>query len=275
MVTIMKKLLNLKYIALFAVLALFSACTEGEEYTPAQPSAETNAYRFAASSASNVVLALTDSVYQVVVERDDVTGEVTLPLNAKGDVKFFSVPASVTFAEGESKVALNIAIAPNMPAFENCYLEISIDESYVNPYATDNFSVLPITFLKEDYAPFANGVYTYCGLWGGGLSEQELEYSPILDVYRLQDVWGPSKVTFKITDPKTMAFEMTESVFNTGVLYAAGAPIVAYPVATEDCYNQYDADTNTFYFAFQFYVPAAGGGWAPMYEAYTITEYYE
>lgn len=272
MVTIMKKLFNIGYIALFAVLALFSACTESEEYTPAQSSAETSAYRFAASSASNVVLALTDSVYQVVVERDDVENELTLPLNVKGDLEILSLPTSVTFAAGEKQALLEIAVSPNMELFKNYYLEISIDESYVNPYNVDDFSVLPITFLKEDYVPFANGVYTLSALWGGESFDQELEYSPILDVYRLSNVWGPSKVTFRITDPETMAFEMTESVFNTGVLYAPGAPIVAYPV--EDA-NLYDAETNTFYFAFQFYVPALNGGFGQMYEAYTITEYYE
>ena len=156
----MKKLFNIGYIALFAVLALFSACTESEEYTPAQPSAETSAYRFAASSASNVVLALTDSVYQVVVERDDVENELTLPLNVKGDVEILSLPTSVTFAAGEKQALLEIAVSPNMELFKNYYLEISIDESYVNPYNVDDFSVLPITFLKEDYVPCAKGVYT-------------------------------------------------------------------------------------------------------------------
>lgn len=267
MVTIMKKLLKLNYIALFAVLALFSACTEESEYTPAQPSAETNAYRFSASSESNVVLALTDSVYQVVLERDDVTEEVTLPLSVKGDLNIFSAPSSVTFAAGESQALVNIEIAPEMDAFKNFYLELSIDESYVNPYTADNFSVLPITFLKEDYAPFALGVYSS---WFFGQSwEAVLEYSPMLDLYRFKDCWFKGDVTFTC-NRETMEFEMSAAQFETGYVHPSYGMVVAKVLGSN---NGFDPETNTFYFAYQFIVSA--GSFGADYDTFEIKEVYE
>lgn len=265
----MKKLLNLKYMALFAVLALFSACTENEDdYTTAQPCAKTNAYRFSASSSSNVILALSDSVYQVVVERDDVAAEVTLPLIVKGDMDIFSAPTSVTFAEGENEAVLEITIASGMEAFKNYYLEVRIDESYVNPYTVDNFSVLPITFMKNDYAPYASGLYTS---WLFGKWETELEYSPYLDLYRFKDCWVKGDVTFRC-NRETMEFEMTASTFATGYDYQPGAPVVANVIAED---NYFDAETNTFYFAYQMYVPALNGGFGTDFDTFAIAEVYE
>ncbi len=262
----MKKLFKLNYIVLLAVLALFSACSEENDYTPAQPSAETNDYKFAANTASNVVLGLTDTEYSVVLERVDATEEVTLPLNIKGDLDVFSAPTSVTFAAGEAQAVLNIAIAPEMEAFKNYYLEISIDENFVNPYTSDNYSVLPITFLKEDYAPYALGIYT-APLFGAAW-EAVLEYSPMLELYRFKDCWNKGDVTFRITDYDTMAFEMTASSFSTGVKYSNGTVIIANVLAD---YNKFDPETNTFYFAYEMAVPGLGT-FNPAFDTFQITE---
>jgi hypothetical protein len=267
MVTIMKKLFNISYIALFAVLALFSACTESEGYTPAQPCAETNAYRFDSESSSNVILALEDSIYKVVLQRDSIDDDVTLPLNIKGDVDVLSAPNSVTFAAGEKEAVLEIAIAPQMQPFKNYYLEISIDEEYVNPYTADNFSVLPITFLKEDYVVVAKGIYTRPALIGGAKVGAYLEYSPLLDTYRI-DGWGTgNSITFKLTDPETMEFEMTEDAFVTGYS-SSGYSIYAIVLGN---YNTYDAETQTFNFAFQWGIPSADYYWEPAFETFQIT----
>lgn len=189
MSTIMKKLFNLNYIVLLAVLALFSACTEDNEYVPAGPCAETNAYRFAADQNVAPVLALTDSVYVVTLERDNTEEEVTVALNVKGDTDMLKAPSTVTFAAGEAQVSLNIEIAPSMEAFKNYYLEISIDESLVNPYLPDNNSVCIVSLMKEDYVPYAMANYVW-GFIGGLEHKQVIEYSAILDTYRMKAPWA-------------------------------------------------------------------------------------
>ena len=252
---------------LLAVLTLFSACSSDEnEYTPAQIPAETNEYRFATNTQSSVILALSDTLYQVEVERSDVSEAVTLPLNVKGDLDVFSVPETVTFEAGENSVVVDIAIAPTMQAFKNYYLEISIDEDYVNPYTEDNFSVMPITFLKEDYAPLADGVYTsfLFGAW-----KAVLEYSQVLDLYRFKDCWVKGDVTFRVTDPETMAFEMTASSFSTGYNHPTYGMIYANVLEG----NYFDAETNTFYFKYDMVVSA--GSFGKDYDTFQITELHD
>ena len=269
MSTIMKKLFNLNYIVLLAVLALFSACTEDNEYVPAGPCAETNAYRFAADQNVAPVLALTDSVYVVTLERDNTEEEVTVALNVKGDTDMLKAPSTVTFAAGEAQVSLNIEIAPSMEALKNYYLEISIEESLVNPYLPANNSIFSLTVLKEDYKPFAAGNYTS---W---LFEQTwpavLEYSPMLDLYRFKDCWVKGDVTFRVTNPETMEFEMTASSFGTGYLYNGQVEVVA-TVQVENI--KFNPETNTLYFAYQMDVPGLASFGAG-YDTYQITEYAE
>lgn len=273
MITIMKKLFNLNYIVLLAVLALFSACTEDNEYVPAGPCAENNGYWFNAESSSNVIVGLNDSVYKIVVERAVADAEETIGLVVKGDLKTFTVPTALTFAAGESQAVIEVAIDSTMAAYENYYLEISIDETLINPYKTDNFSILPMTFVKEDYAPYAVGNYTS---WLFGQTwPAVLEYSPMLDLYRFKDCWVKGDVTFRVTNPETMEFEMTESSFGTGYDYQPGAEVYA-DVYGE--YNYFDFDTNTFYFAYMMWIPALNGafnGGNPAYDTYQITEYAE
>lgn len=268
----MKKLFNISYIALFAVLALFSACTESEDYTPAaQPPVENNGYRFNVDVNKEKVLNLSDTIFVIEVLRDSIANEETLELSVKAD-SIFDIPTSVTFAAGEAKAELVIGCSELKPFVKYAIEEIKlVDDNLINPYE----QIIPIISLKvykEDYVPYANGVYTLSALWGGGSFEQVLEYSPILETYRFKNLWSVGDVTFKITNQETMEFEMTEEVYNTGIDYQPGAPIVAYPIPED---NAFDAATNTFYFRWQFYVPALGGGFSPMYEAYTITEYYE
>ena len=275
MVTIMKKLFNISYIALFAVLALFSACTESEEYTPGpQPPVANNGYRFNVDINSDKVLNLSDTIFVIEVERDSIAFEETLELSVKAD-PIFEIPTSVTFAAGEATAQLVIGCSKLEPFVSYAIDEIKlVDESLVNPYL-QTLPVLSLNVYKEDYVVIAKGIYMFpANVFGPGVGRYAyLEYSEFLDAYRL-DGWGTgSPITFKVTDPETMAFKMTKEVYATGYDYKPGAPMVAYVLEEEDYY--YDAETSTFHFKFEWYVPALGGGFGVGDESFTITEYYE
>ena len=201
----MKKLLKLNYMALFAVLALFSACTEEDDYTPAQPSAvEETKYFFNREQATSAVLPLSVSEYVVVLERalvDSTEVEaVTLNLNVNVDKNVFTVPESVTFEAGAKTAEIVIGINENMEAFKEYALEISLPEEVINPYKMDNYSIFTLKLLKEDYAPYAKGIYN----WGftqilvkAELEfEQEILYSEYLDTYRMVSPWSTPAETY-------------------------------------------------------------------------------
>lgn len=186
----MKKLFNNIFIAL-AVLALgFSSCTDECDYTPAKPSAvETNDYYFDAAQPASEILALTDSAYVVTVERVDATAEQTIEINAVADEDIFTIPETVTFAAGETKAEIVIALSDKMEPFKNYKFELSLPEEIVNPYKDDNNSLCIVSLMKEDYVPYAKAEY----VWGfiNGLShEQEIEYSAMLNQYRMKAPWA-------------------------------------------------------------------------------------
>ncbi len=180
----MKKLFKNSYIAL-AVLALgFSACTDECGYTPAKPSAvETNDYYFDATQPASDLLGLTDTEYTVTVERVNAAEEETISIYAVADEEIFTVPANVTFAAGEKTANIVIGLSEKMEPFKNYKLELSLPMEIINPYKTDNNSVCVVTLMKEDYKPYAKGIYTWNFL---GISYyQEIEYSELLNKYRM------------------------------------------------------------------------------------------
>jgi hypothetical protein len=202
MVTIMKKLLNLKYMTLFAVLALFSACTEEDDYTPAQPSAvEETEYFFNREQATSAVLPLSASEYVVVLERVNNEETVTLNLNVNAVDSVFTVPKTVTFEAGANTAEILIAINDNMAVFEDYAVEISLPEEYINPYKMDNYSVFVLKLKKDDYAPYAKGIYNWgfapILVKGAELKfEQEILYSEYLDTYRMISPWSTPAATY-------------------------------------------------------------------------------
>lgn len=268
MVTIMKKLLKLNYMALFAVLALFSACTEEDDYTPAQPSAvEETEFFFNREQATSAVLSLSASEYVVVLERVNNEETVTLNLNVNAVDSVFTVPESVTFEAGAKTAEIIIGINENMEAFKEYAVEISLPEEVINPYKMDNYSIFTLKLLKEDYAPFALGVYSS---WFFEQSwEAVLEYSPMLDLYRFKDCWVKGDVTFTC-NRETMEFEMAAPQFESGYMHPSYGMVTAKVLADN---NGFDAETNTFYFAYQWVVSA--GSFGAGHDTFTITEVYE
>ena len=198
----MKKLLNLKYMAFFAVLALFSACTESEDdYTPAKPSAvEETEYYFNRTQPTSAVISLAASEYVVSLERINSEEEITLDLIVNAEDSVFTVPETVTFKAGESTADIVIAINNKMDVFVEYAVEISLPEEYINPWKVDNYSIFTIKLIKDDYAPFAKGIYNWGFtpiLVGVELKfEQEILYSEYLDSYRMISPWSTPAATY-------------------------------------------------------------------------------
>ena len=184
----MKKLFK-NYIALFSVLALFSACTEEVDYSPVQPSAvaETE-YYFNRAQSTSAVLALTDSLYAITIERENTENEVTINIDVNAVDSVFTLPDTVTFKAGEKTAEIVVAINEKMELFKNYQVEVTIPEEYINPYKEDNYSIFTMNFIKEDYVPYGKGTYTWNFL--GIQYEQEIEYSEILGAYRLPSPWS-------------------------------------------------------------------------------------
>lgn len=180
------KLNKIYLLGLVAVTMLASCSDDNDDYTPGKPAGE---YTVSFANAQNLALDMNATEFTVDLVRADSTSlaELTVPIKVVSAPEFVTVPASVTFPQGSTEVSLVVKIGEGMETFTDYTLSLAIDEQYTNPYADSGDSPLyKITFLKEDYQLYATGMFHetvyYEEEW-----EVEIQYSPMLDLYRIKD----------------------------------------------------------------------------------------
>lgn len=250
----MKKYTKIIAIA-FAAVSVLASCTKETPYEPGKPAGSKDVF-FSKENPSTVVLALSDTEFSVVLERSDASAAETVPLAAWCDVpNVISVPASVSFAAGETSVEVPVTLG-ECESFVNYMINISIPEEYTQPYKEDAGSPnLALIFYKEDYKLWKTGEY-YDAFWYEDSWEQPIEYSEIQDTYRLSNVWADGYgFTFKFNpDTKDVAFASSAKIA-TGINHSSYGAISATPVSCG-----YDADLNAIIFVFKWTVSAGSFG---------------
>ena len=135
----MRKLQHLLYMLLVGMaITAFTACSDDDDYQPAQKVAEDNmgAYFAAANAASEV---LTPEEYaarpkvDLKVKRQNTKGDVSIPVVVDKADAVFKVPAAVEFKDGESEATLSVA-CPGLQALQSYQFSIHLDEAATNPY---------------------------------------------------------------------------------------------------------------------------------------------
>ena len=135
----MRKLQHLLYMLLVGMaITAFTACSDDDDYQPAQKVAEDNmgAYFAAANAASEV---LTPEEYaarpkvDLKVKRQNPKGDVSIPVVVDKADAVFKVPAAVEFKDGESEATLSVA-CPGLQALQSYQFSIHLDEAATNPY---------------------------------------------------------------------------------------------------------------------------------------------
>lgn len=119
-------------------ITAFTACSDDDDYQPAQKVAEDNmgAYFAAANAASEV---LTPEEYaarpkvDLKVKRQNPKGDVSIPVVVDKADAVFKVPAAVEFKDGESEATLSVA-CPGLQALQSYQFSIHLDEAATNPY---------------------------------------------------------------------------------------------------------------------------------------------
>lgn len=274
--------MKLNKIFLLAGIAVSSlwmgACSDDDDYTPGKPAGK-NDVSFV-DEGGKTVLALEDQAFTFTVTRANGDGELTVPLNVVQKPDFVQVPTSVTFKAGETEKEVEVTIGEGMENFVEYAIRINIPEELTNPYAeTSGSPMYNMVILKEDYAPWAEGVFTENVIFGQQW-EQTLEYSAIKEIYRLPDVFAPGTHFFfkwdgTDADDQTIYFcdaDGNKTVkFATGYVHAKYGMIMANILADKN-WMGFDSSDNTFYFPMEMTVSA--GSFGANYETYTITSKY-
>lgn len=277
------KLLDKSYLfGLMAAAMTFTACGEYEDdYTPGSAEKDGHAVvYFPADAQNDIVLGVDDKELTVKIAREDAAEALEVPLRvgtASGE--YFSVPSSVKFEAGEAETEITVGVSDELPMFETRNLSITVPEDYRVLYGEQDasYSIL-LNVLKEDYVPVALGVFSseyLSGTFGTDLSyEMELEYSPLLDLYRLADPWYVSaryclpgyNLTFK-WNKETNEVAYDKKKYETGFLHPNYGMVTAESLATV-----YRPASQLFLFQFNFTVGA--GSFGSRIESFQITETY-
>lgn len=165
----------------------FSACDNNDDYVPGAFAGEHN---IGFDSEENLVMGMTDTEISVVLTRANTEGELTIPLQALMVPECMTMPKSVTFADGSATADVKVSVSEEMKTFTEYQLSFRIPEEYSNAYAADGKSpIFNITVKKEDFKVVANGVFN-SAFWFEDSWEQDLEYSPILGLFRIPNCYA-------------------------------------------------------------------------------------
>ncbi|MCK3684896.1 hypothetical protein [Maribellus sp. YY47] len=258
----------LKYFIIIAVVALFAACEDDveRELSPEQNPNSTNVY-FSKDNVSNVVLPIESTSFEVIVSREVSASEQTVSLSAENvRSDLFTIPESVTFAAGEKQKSITVEVSEEIVLMESYHLAIVIDQEQTKPYTQqDVYPRIELTISKEDFAPYADGVYT--SDFFGDSWDATLQYSPATDQYRFKDNWVSGyNYIFKVAEDGTIT-QVPETT-ETGYVDEDYGMISA----TAQAGSSFDSATNTYTFAIKWTVSA--GSYGVYNDTFEITSKY-
>ena len=109
----MKKILKFSYMVLLSLMAFaISSCTSDYDYTGAPKVA--NEVYFSNTQESTIQLSKSNSSFDITLHRVSKDGELTVPLTyTAGEGSIFTVPSSVTFADGETEAPIKVTYNPD------------------------------------------------------------------------------------------------------------------------------------------------------------------
>ena len=265
----MKLLNHIFFTGILLTSTLLSGCSD-EDYTPGEASNASglNVY-FESPVNAEVALGPNDTEFTVTVGRNQTDTALSVPLKMSSTCAgLFEVPTQVDFAQGESSKTLTIKVSSDTQLFESYPMTLIIDPAYTQAYTqSSTYPRLELNVVKEDYVPYADGKFSDYFMSPDEnpvYTDQEMEYSAILDMYRLKACWGTGtgNIVFAWKGDKV---ELQSSSFATGINDATYGAVTAS--LAEDA--TYDEASKTFTFPLEFLVSA--GSFGILYESYTIT----
>jgi len=270
------KVINKYFMLWLSVLAMMVvSCKEeipSRDPSPAANPNSANVY-FSSKNSANPVLDITADNFDILINREKTDKELTVLLKVESVyLEKFEVPTSVTFAVGEGEKVINIKVK-DLELMKKYHLTISIEEDQTNPYITQNkYGRLELNVLKEDFAPYAEGVYSsefFEDEW-----DAVLEYSPATEIYRFKDCWMPGyNVTFNWDKGAKISMIGNPSgdyiVIPTGYVHSKYGMVNAY---YDNEASSYDSESKTFTFVITWRVSA--GSFGTYLDYFTITKVY-
>lgn len=134
---------------LFAAIGLtLTSCKDEDSYAPGEVAGDINV-TFA--NEENKTLALTDNEFSITVQRAETKGELTVPIIVVKKPEVFTVPESVTFADGEATKDIVIKVSDEAEAFVDYILMLTFPNKYcANTYRDIDYTETKIVDKVDD-----------------------------------------------------------------------------------------------------------------------------
>ena len=247
---------------------VFASCAKETPYSPGNPAGNMDVY-FSEDNDATVVMGLSDTEFEVYLERSDAGSAVTIPLtcwcNTEGIATF---PETVTFAAGEDLAIITVKVSEAMEPFVEYQFNISIPEEYTQPYKSDSGAPqCGAVFYKEDYKPWATGTLYDDFLWEDYLPDTVVERSDMLGYYRI-DNWLYLGNNFIFGWDGDQTFKSVVASQPTGYNHPSYGMIYGTVVPA---YSYYDEDDDAICIAIKWTVSA--GSFGTYYDVFYIEEY--
>lgn len=250
--------------------AFLAGCNE-DEYTLGEASSENglNVY-FESPTGAEVVLGPETTEFTITVGRNQADEALSIPLKVDNPhADLIDIPTQVDFAQGESSKSITVKVSSGLKMFETYPVRLSIDAQYTQAYLqSEVYPRLSLQVIKEDYVPYADGKFSdYLTSPDENPMEtdQVMEYSAILDMYRLKSCWGTG------TGSIVFSWDGENKVSLESPSIPTGYTIPEYGSFTASLVEDatYDQTSKTFTFPLEFIAGDVTTGACD--ETYTIT----
>lgn len=169
----MNKIHNLFTTLLLAVTALaLGSCTDEYEYTAA--TVEGQQVYFSNTLASTQNLSDTESSFNISLNRIMTDGELTVNLTIDDASGIYSMPSSVSFADGEDEVSIPVSYDPTKLEYD-VFNDVTIaiaDVDYTTPYGNSSYSFS--AGMPSPYVSIGTGKFADTYLIEEGYAEVEI-----------------------------------------------------------------------------------------------------
>jgi hypothetical protein len=252
----MKTTKFIKFLSIASVVAMAAACSDEFPERETSPAGNENSMQvyFPTANKAYREVEMAETSVKVFVMRQNADEAAEVPLTVlRNDKNMFEIPATVSFAQGETEIDLDIPFSGEEIATEYTF-EIKIEgDAYVNPYKKiDGVAHLVTTIVKLDWKLFASGTFTSAMF---EQSWQQALYKAIgTNKYRFFDLyakgynfdfeWEDGKENMVITPTDVAVEDQAGNIYygqNTGVPYAKipGSFVYAYTDADPEktCYK--------------------------------------
>ena len=272
------KLNKLFILGLMASVALFTACSDDDDDYAYGPEVAGNNINndVTFATASNIVLNLTDTSFDVILQRPDSVSaqSLTVPIETGEVADVFTVPQSVTFEAGASTAALTIQVSDKAEPFVKYPLNLSVpgDFSYSTYKAGQtSYPAMGIIVYKEDYTSW--GVFDWHhDFFADWNFDVAVEYSEYLDLYRM-DIFEDGYTFYMKLDEEKGSVVICDS---EGKAYTGATPAgftysdygMVYATWVNTAFTGWDDEDQAYFIPFKWTV--AAGSFGSNYDWFTI-----